>query len=66
MDGKQLIYYEQIQSKVYWKYSSIFKDDVDIIKISDIKREFGKCYGSNQYIMGFIEMLKEKIIKKTS
>ena len=59
-----LICYEHIHSKIRWKYtSSIINERIDDIKISDLQRETGYCYGSTRYIMGFIEMLKHKVIR---
>lgn len=61
--NKQLICYEEIRFKIHWKYTSLLKDDFEDIKVSDIQREIGYCYGSNQYIMGFIEMIKHRVIR---
>jgi hypothetical protein len=64
-NNTQLIYYEHIHAKIHWKYtSSIFtNDDIGDIKIDNLKREIAYCYGSTRYIMGFIEMLKHKVIR---
>jgi len=59
MQNKQLIHYEQL----HWKYTTSLKDDFEDIKVIDLQREIGYCYGSNQYIMGFIEMMKDRIIR---
>lgn len=63
MDDKNLIYYENIHSKIHWRYTSILKDDCELINVTDITREIGYCYGSDQYIMRFIEILKDRIIR---
>jgi len=63
MPGKELICYENIYSKVHWKYKSSLKDNYEIINISDIEREINYCKDSNQYIMTFIEMLKHRVIR---
>ena len=39
------------------------KDDFEDIKISDLEKEIGYCYGSTQYIMSFIEMMKHRVIR---
>lgn len=62
MEDNNLIHYEHIHSKIKWKYSTKLNDFEDI-KISDLNREIGYCYGSNQYIMRFIEVLKDKVIR---
>lgn len=63
MAEKQLIHYENIHCKLHWKYTSLLNDDFEIIKINDLKREICYCYGSKQYIMGFIEMMKHRVIR---
>lgn len=63
MEDNQLIYYENLHSKVHWKYTSIFKDDLEIIKIEDVWREENYCYGVDQYIKQFIEVMKERVIR---
>lgn len=63
MSNKKLIYYEQNFCKLHWKYTSALCDDCELIKITDLKREIKCCYGSTQYIMSFIEVLKERIIR---
>lgn len=63
MSEKKLIYYQQIHYVLNWKYKSYLKDDFEIIKVSDIEREINYCYGSTQYIMRFIEMLKDRVIR---
>jgi len=60
---QQLICYQQIHCKIQWKYSSTLKDDFEDIKVSDLQKEIGYCYGSTQYIMRFIEMLKHRVIR---
>ena len=63
MTENKLIYYEDIHYKVNWKYKSLLKDDFVIINVTDIEREINYCYGSTQYIMSFIEMLKDRVIR---
>lgn len=63
MKDNKLIYYEQSSCKVHWKYKSILKNDFEDIKVTDIDREIGYCYGSTQYIMAFIEMMKHRVIR---
>jgi len=63
MSGKKLICYQQIHYMLNWKYKSYLKDDFEIIKVSDIEREIDYCYDSTQYIMRFIEMLKDRVIR---
>lgn len=63
MTEQSLICYEQISSKIQWKYTTTFKDDFEDIKVTDIEREICYCYGSTQYIMGFIELMKHKVIR---
>ena len=60
---KQIIYYESLHSKVYWKYKSWLEDDFEIIKLEDIWREENHCYGVDQYIKQFIEVMKERVIR---
>jgi hypothetical protein len=64
MSSKQLIYYEKIHCQVNFKYKTVLKDDIDIIDLKDIEREREYCYGEEQYIKRFIEVLKERVIKK--
>jgi hypothetical protein len=64
MSGKKLICYQQIHYILNWKYKTYLKDDFEIIKVSDIEREIKYCYDSTQYIMSFIEMLKDRVIRK--
>jgi len=64
MSSKQLIYYESLQCNVNFKYKTILKNDFDIIDLKDIYRETGYCFGEEQYIKNFIEVMKEKVIKK--
>ncbi len=63
MSEKMLICYQEIHYVLSWKYKSFLKDDFEIIKVSDIKREIKYCYGSTQYIMRFIEILKDRVIR---
>jgi len=60
---KQIIYYESLHSKVHWKYKSLLEDDFEIIKLEDIWREENYCYGVDQYIKQFIEVIKERVIR---
>lgn len=60
---KQIIYYESLHSKVNWKYKSWLEDDFEIIKLEDIWRKENYCYGVDQYIKQFIEVMKERIIR---
>lgn len=63
MSGKNLICYEEIHYVLNWKYKSYLKDDFEIIKVTDIERVIKYCYDSTQYIMRFIEMLKDRVIR---
>jgi hypothetical protein len=63
MSGKKLICYQQIHYVLNWKYKSFLKDDFEIINVSDIEREINYCYDSTEYIMRFIEMLKDRVIR---
>jgi len=63
MSGKKLICYQQTHYVLNWKYKSFLKDDFEIINVSDIEREINYCYGSTEYIMRFIEMLKDRVIR---
>ena len=60
---KEIIYYENLHSKVHWKYTSMFEDDFEIIKLEDVWREECVCYGIDQYIKSFIEVMKERVIR---
>lgn len=62
-DHKEIIYYESLHSKVHWKYKSWLEDDFEIIKLEDIWREENYCYGVDQYIKQFIEVIKERVIR---
>jgi hypothetical protein len=64
MSSKQIIYYEDLHCKVNFKYKTVLQDDFDIIDLKDIERENGYCIGSDQYIKQFIEVMKERVIKK--
>jgi len=64
MSSKQVIYYESLYCKVNFKYTTVLRDDFDIIDLKDIERERSYCFGSDQYIKNFIEVMKEKVIKK--
>jgi hypothetical protein len=61
--NKQLIYYERLSCKVNIKFVATLNDYFDI-KVENIKREFGKCYGSDEYINQFIEVIKDNVIRK--
>ncbi len=63
MSGKNLICYEEIHYVLNWKYKSYLKDDFEIIKVTDIERVINYCYDSTQYIMRFIEILKDRVIR---
>lgn len=63
MPIKQLIYYEYVHCKLDWKYKSFLKDDYEIIHVSDIQREINYCSNSTQYIMRFIEIMKDRVIR---
>ena len=63
MASKQLIYFEDLHCKVKFKYTSYLKDDFEINGIEDIERKLSFCYGEEQYIRGFIEILKDNVIK---
>ena len=54
---------ENIDYNVNWKYSSFLKDDFEIVDVSAIKKEIYLCRDSTQYIMRFVEILKEKVIR---
>ena len=62
--NKQLIYYENLTCKINIKYITTLENNFDVKDIKDVKREFGHCYGSDGYIKQFIEMIKEKVVKK--
>jgi hypothetical protein len=64
MTSKQIIYYEDLHCKVNFKYKTVLQDDFNIIDLKDIERVNGYCIGSDQYIKHFIEMMKERVIKK--
>jgi hypothetical protein len=63
MSGKKLICYQEIHCVLNWKYTSFLKNDFEIIKVSDIEREIKYCNDSTQYIMRFIEILKDRVIR---
>ena len=60
---KEIIYYENLHSKVHWKYKTWLEDDFEIIKLEDVWREECLCYGVDQYINSFIEVMKERVIR---
>jgi hypothetical protein len=63
MTEQKIIYYENIHYKLNWKYKSLLKDEYEITNITDIVKKIDFCYNSTQYIMIFIEMLKDKVIR---
>jgi hypothetical protein len=60
---KEIIYYEHLHCKVHWKYTTSFQYDFEIVRLEDILREENYCYGVDQYIKRFIDVLKERVIK---
>jgi len=64
MSSNQLIHYEKLECKVNFKWKTIFENDFEIIDLKDIKRERSQCYGELQYIKNFIEVMKERVIRK--
>lgn len=62
-EDKQIIYYETLDSKIHWRYKSRLDDDFEIIKLEDVWREESCCFGVDQYIKNFIEVIKEKVIR---
>ena len=64
MSSKQLIYYENLHCKVNFKYKTVLQDDFEVADLKDIEREYDYCIGSDQYIKSFIEVMKERVIKK--
>ena len=64
MSSKQLIFYENLHCRVNFKWKTVLKDDFEIIDLKDIKRERSHCYGEQQYIKNFIEVMKERVIRK--
>lgn len=60
---KEIIYYENLHSKVHWKYKTWLEDDFEIIKLEDVWREENYCYGVDQYIKQFIGVMKERVIR---
>ena len=63
MTEQKIIYYENIHYKLNWKYKSLLKDEYEITNITYIVKKIDFCYNSTQYIMIFIEMLKDKVIR---
>ena len=63
MPEQMLICYEEIHYKINWKYKSLLKDDFTNINVTDIEREINYCKDSTQYIMRFITMLKDRVIR---
>jgi predicted transcriptional regulator len=64
MSSKQVIYYENLHCKVNFKYKTVLQDDFEVTDLKDIEREYNYCIGSDQYIKNFIEVMKERVIKK--
>jgi hypothetical protein len=64
MSSKQLIRYENLHCRVNFKWKTVLKDDFEIIDLKDIERERRHCYGEDQYIKNFIEVMKERVIRK--
>lgn len=62
-EDKEIIYYENLHSKVHWRYKTWLEDDFEIIKLQDVWREEGYCFGIEQYIKQFIEVMKERVIR---
>lgn len=62
-EDKEIIYYETLSSKVHWRYKSLLEDDFEIIKLEDVWREESYCYGVEQYIKKFVEVMKERVIR---
>jgi hypothetical protein len=63
MSDKQLINYQSVHCKIKWKYTTTLQDGFEIIKLTDIVKEDGYCYGTDQYIKNFIEIMKERVIR---
>jgi hypothetical protein len=63
MQEKQLIYYEHLFSKVHLKYKTSFPMSVEIIKLEDLYYGKEYCYGIDNYIKKFIEVIKDKVIR---
>jgi len=59
----QLIYSETSGCRVCWKYKSYIETDIDTIKLQDVWTETTYCYGIESYIQGFVEHIKEKVIR---
>lgn len=60
---KEIMYYERLHSKVYWRYKTDIQNDFEIIKLEDVWREENYCYGVEQYITQFVEVMKERVIR---
>jgi hypothetical protein len=39
-------------------------DDINVDNISDIEREVCECIGTDQYIHGFIRVMKDRVIRQ--
>ena len=63
MQENQLIYYEHLFSKVHLKYKTSFPMSVEIIKLEDLYYGKEYCYGIDNYIKKFIEVIKDKVIR---
>jgi len=62
MQENQLIYYEHLFSKVHLKYKTSFPMSSEI-KLEDLYYEKEYCYGIDDYIKKFIEVIKDKVIR---
>ena len=62
-EDKEIIYYETLHSKVHWRYTTLLENDFEIIKLQDVWREETYCFGVDQYIKKFIEVMKERVIR---
>jgi hypothetical protein len=63
MQEKQLMYYEHLSSKVHLKYKTSFPMSAEIIKLEDLYYGKEYCYGIDNYIKKFIEVIKDKVIR---
>ena len=63
MTENKMICYEEVRCNLSWKYKSFFKNDFELINVTDVEREINYCSNSTQYIMAFISMLKHKVIR---
>lgn len=63
MQQKEQICYEQTYCKLKYKFRQKTKFCPRDLEISDVEREIGYCRDSKQYIMRYIELLKDKVIR---